>query len=60
MKPQASLPAIPPVRMSGTASAAQPSGMPLSISRNAMKVRRPVRVPESNTSIRHNAVNACG
>ena len=40
------------------ASAAQPSGTPLAISRNAMNVRKPVRVMLSTISTRHNAANA--
>ncbi len=59
-KPQASLPAMPPTRMSGTDSTAQPSGRPFDIRTNAMKVSKPVRVLESRISIRHSAVNPCG
>jgi hypothetical protein len=44
---------------SGTALAAHPSDNPRSISRNAMKVRKPARVLESRISIRHSTVNPC-
>ena len=56
--PQKYFPAMPPINTSGTASAAQPLGTPLAISKNAIKVRKPVRVPLSTISTMHSAANA--